>query len=749
MMGLLKKALYSLFLFLILLLSHHFSQDLVIRPQSVIDPVISWHTYLGTNRNDSAEAIAVDEMGNVYLTGWTNTSWGSPINPYAGGQDVFVAKLDKNGVLLWHTFLGSPRWDEAKGIAVDGNGNVFVAGTSKNKWGMPVHSFIQKQSAFAAKLNSKGKLMWNTFMGAGNDNGMAITLDRNGNVYVGGWGSPFWDTQPVNIISGGTDGWVTKLGSNGKRQWYTSMGATKLTTLNSIAVDRNANIYVVGWGEGPWFTRPIIPYSGDKDAFVAKLDNRGLALWHTFLGSQTVDFGFGVALDGNDNVFVSGSSGATWGNPINPTPRKDVGTFIAKLNSNGRRLWNTFLGSLGGELGWAVTADQMGNAYTAGVSTADRDGPYSHHGLFTAKLNHNGAFLWNTFHKAISGEGNSIVLDKSGNIHLGGRSDQLWGDPVESYVKRWDAFAAKIDRGIRVVSWNLLNYSGMNETSRDEAIRKIIDLTEPDVIVIQEMESSNGVDHFLKKVLNKSSRRKYKAAPFYDGPDTDNALFYDKSRLNLKSTNQIPTTFRDISEYSLNIKKGPSEGAKFMLYSVHFTEGRSLSHKKRRESQANTLRTYLNGLSMDSDFLVCGTFNMTTSEEKGYKILTGNQTDSSSGNNGRLKDLIKKSGKWYNRTKFKHTHTESTRKAKVGDGSGDGLNDRYDMILVSYGLVQGSGLSYLPGSYVVCGNDGTHLNKSVNDPENKMVSAEIADALYEASDHLPVIIDLVSMKAPE
>jgi hypothetical protein len=68
------------------------------------------------------------------------------------------------------------------------------------------------------------------------------------------------------------------------------------------------------------------------------------------------------------------------------------------------------------------------------------------------------------------------------------------------------------------------------------------------------------------------------------------------------------------------------------------------------------------------------------------------------------------------------------------------------MILVSYGLDKSSGLTYMPGSYVVIGNDGKHLNKSVNDPENKMVSVEIADALYEASDHLPVIIDLVRMK---
>jgi endonuclease/exonuclease/phosphatase family metal-dependent hydrolase len=748
MKGFIKKTSYSLFLFFILLLSHHFSQDSVIRLQSVIDPALNWHTYLGKNLNDSGEAIAIDEMGNVYIAGWSNTNWGSPVNSYAGGQDVFAAKLDKNGVLLWHTFLGSSRWDESRGIAVDANGNVYVVGTSKKTWGTPVHSHTgDTQDAFAAKLNSKGVLKWHTFMGGSNsgDRGMAITVDTFGNVYVGGFGGAFWDTDPVYPISSGTDGWLAKLDSRGKRQWYTPMGSSKLASIRAIALDTIGNIYVSGYSEGPFFKQPVNSHSGDWDTFVAKLDSSGEQQWHTFMGSASEDDGMGIAIDGSGNIYVSGSSGATWGNPINSYAGKGD-AFVAKLNPSGKRLWNTFLGSEGGGLGWSVAADQMGNAYAVAVNTGDKDPPFDHAGLFTAKLNHNGAFLWNTFLVAISGEGNSIALDKSGNIYLGGRSDVHWRDPVNPYVKRWDAFAAKIDRGIRVVSWNLLNYSGLSDDSRDEEIRKVIDTIEPDILVIQEMEGTLGVDHFLKKVLNANSRRKYKAAQFYDGPDTDNALFYDKSRLNLKSSQQIPTSFRDISEYSLKIKKGPSEGSEFKLYSVHFTEGRGSSHKKQRENQAETLRTHLNGLPMDSVFLVCGTFNMTTSQEKAYKILTGSQADSIGGNIGRLKDLIKKSGKWYNRTKFKHTHTESTRKAKFGGGAGGGLDDRYDMILVSYGLDQNSGLTFMPGSYVVCGNDGKRLNKSINDPENKMISSDIADALYKASDHLPVIIDLVKMK---
>jgi hypothetical protein len=104
----------------------------------VIDPIISWHTYLGSSSEDYGTAIAVDTQGNIYVTGWTEAAWGTPINPYAGGKDAFVAKLNNSGVLKWHTFLGSAKGDYARAIAVDSRGNVYVGGSSEAIWGTPV-----------------------------------------------------------------------------------------------------------------------------------------------------------------------------------------------------------------------------------------------------------------------------------------------------------------------------------------------------------------------------------------------------------------------------------------------------------------------------------------------------------------------------------------------------------------------------------------------------------------------------------
>ena len=107
---------------------------------------------------------------------------------------------------------------------------------------------------------------------------------------------------------------------------------------------------------------------------------------------------------------------------------------------------------------------------------------------------------------------------------------------------------------------------------------------------------------------------------------------------------------------------------------------------------------------------------MLSSTEKTFKILTGNQTN----NNGRLMDPVQRKGKWHDKSRHRPFHTESTRKSKFGGGKGGGLDDRFDMVLISYGLEDSEKLIYSEGSYFVFGNDGRHLNKAVNKPKNKI-----------------------------
>ena len=291
---------------------------------------------------------------------------------------------------------------------------------------------------------------------------------------------------------------------------------------------------------------------------------------------------------------------------------------------------------------------------------------------------------------------------------------------------------------IKIATWNLLNFPGSTGVTREDDFRKVINQISLDVLVVQEMTSYSGVNEFLDNVMNYSTPGTYEAAPFYDGPDTDNALFYKISKIKLLSHQQIPTTLRDISEYVLEIKDGPGKGAVFRIYSVHLKSGSATSDKNKRTQEATTLRNYLDGLPLNSLFLVCGDYNLESSSEPAYGILTGDQSD----NDGRVKDPINRPGYWNDNIAFADIHTQSTRTIQFGGGASGGLDDRFDLILMSYALETSNELIFKTGSYFAYGNDGQHFNKAINDGINGAVSSEIANALYEASDHLPVLIEL-------
>lgn len=291
---------------------------------------------------------------------------------------------------------------------------------------------------------------------------------------------------------------------------------------------------------------------------------------------------------------------------------------------------------------------------------------------------------------------------------------------------------------VKIASWNILNFPGTTGSAREDDFRKVVEQLDLDILVVQEMLSQDGVNQFLDNILNYSSPGTYEAAPFINGPDSDNALFYKKSSIRFISHHQISTSLRDISEYWLEIKEGPASGAAFGIYSVHLKAGTGTDNGAQREEEATILRNYMNDLPSNSLFLVCGDFNMRSSSESAFEVLIETQAD----NDGRTKDPINKLGYWHDNEEFAEIHTQSTRTTQFGGGASGGLDDRFDLILISYELETSERLIYEEGSYLAYGNDGNHLNMAVNEGINLVVSSEIADALHEASDHLPVIIEL-------
>jgi hypothetical protein len=420
----------------------------------VIDLVQTWNTFLGSSTGFcSGRDIAVDTSGNVYVTGESSATWGSPVRPFAGWRDAFVAKLNNNGDLLWNTFLGGPTYaDYGIGIAVDTSGNVYVAGYSNATWGSPVSPFAGSDDAFAAKLNNNGALQWNTFLGgSGADRGTEIAVDTSGNVYVAGYSNATWGS-PVSPFAGSDDAFAAKLNNNGALQWNTFLGgSTKADLCFGLAVDTSGNVYLAGDSYATWGS-PVRPFAGIDDVFAAKLNNSGVLQWNTFLGSLDYDFGGDIAVDTSGNVYVAGNSYATWGLPVRPYAGGADG-FAAKLNNSGALQWNTFLGGSGDDFGRDIAVDTSGNISVTGESSATWGSPVRPFAgvrdAFAAKLNNSGALQLNTFLGGSGDDfGGGIAVDTSGNVYVTGTSYGTWGSPVRPFAGSCDAFIAKIDLGI-------------------------------------------------------------------------------------------------------------------------------------------------------------------------------------------------------------------------------------------------------------------------------------------------------------
>jgi len=152
--------------------------------------------------------MAVNDSGSVYVTAYSTATWGTPVRAYSSGNDAFAARLAGNGSLTWNTFLGGTGDDQGVGIAVDGSGNVYVTGPSSVSWGTPVRTYSSSYDAFAAKLAGNGVLTWNTFLGgSGTDWGFGIIVGAAG-VFLLLGAAPRTGVPPGSLIPGALTLWL-------------------------------------------------------------------------------------------------------------------------------------------------------------------------------------------------------------------------------------------------------------------------------------------------------------------------------------------------------------------------------------------------------------------------------------------------------------------------------------------------------------------------------------------------------------
>jgi hypothetical protein len=460
----------------------------------VIDPVLSYSTYLGGSGNDAGFDVAVDASGSVYMTGSTDSSDLSPL----GGTNVFVAKLNPAGTeRIYLAIIGGSGDDTGFSIAVDNTGSAYVAG-STNSVDFPVMNSPQvafgggSQDAFIAKLNPSGSgVVYATYFGgSGNDAAFGLAVDSTGSAYVTG----STDSPELSTL-GKTDAFVAKLNPSGSERLYLStLGGGGDDTGFEIAVDGDGSAYVVGATDSTNFTtvNAMQPNPGGaQDAFVAKLNPAGSALvYSTYLGGTGNDAGFGIAVDTIGNAYITGSTNSPQFSTLG-----DSDVFVAKLTASGdSRMYFAILGGSGDEVGFSIAVDATGNAYVAGSTdssnfTAANPLQQSIGGsqdAFVAKLSPAGSTLVSSTY--IGGRGNdvcfAVTVNTGGDAYLVGFTDSTdfpaAGSLQSSNAGSGDAFIVKVGVGITPATLQLsqISYSlGEGSGSIPVVVNRIGDTT--------------------------------------------------------------------------------------------------------------------------------------------------------------------------------------------------------------------------------------------------------------------------------
>jgi hypothetical protein len=376
----------------------------------VIDPVLSYSTYLGGSDNDLGNAIAVDSSGNAYVTGYTRSTDFPTVDPLQssnhGKYDAFVSKLNPAGsALVYSTYLGGSKTDGGTGIAVDSSGNAYVTGQTYST-DFPTANPIQASNdasngtAFVAELNAADSaLVYSTYLGgSSSDVGLGMAVDSAGNAYVTGYtgSTDFPTAHPFQATcgscsSGGDTAFVAKLNFTASATppltlaYSTYLGGSNLDEANGIAVDSSGNAYVTGYTAStdfPTMNPHQATLKGYVNVFVTTFNAAGSALlYSTYLGGSNVDQGYGIAVDAAGNAYVTGltfSIDFPTKNPFQATcggcSSGGYTAFVAKLNFTASATppltlaYSTYLGGSTADLGFGIGVDSAGNAYVIGYT---------------------------------------------------------------------------------------------------------------------------------------------------------------------------------------------------------------------------------------------------------------------------------------------------------------------------------------------------------------------------------------------
>nr|WP_286186698.1 S8 family serine peptidase [Geitlerinema sp. P-1104] len=366
----------------------------------------SWIRQLGSTYREQGYGVAVDTDGNVYVAGVTNGSLDGNVN--AGGVDAdfgdpFMTKYDAEGNKLWTRQMGTTGFDYYTDVIVADDGAIYTVGYADGE------GTAGKGDGHLSKWDSDGNKIWKKFIGDADHHEFlhSLTADKYGNVYVAGF-------KEILGENDSSKGLVIKYDSGGREIWRNEINSGSVDRARNIKLDSQGNVYVLGRTEGSLGQNSN---SGGSDVFLVKYDSHGNYIWTEQLKTEVEEspgkynsHRMGLVIDEYDNIYISGY---TDGEFPGQTHSGGSDTFVARYNTEGSLVWLRQLGT---------EADEIESG---------------------------------------------LVLDGDGNLNLVGRTRELWGDETHSGGHDYDVYITKLDPNGTVLSTHFLG------TDRDDTVRGI------------------------------------------------------------------------------------------------------------------------------------------------------------------------------------------------------------------------------------------------------------------------------------
>lgn len=370
--------------------------------------ILDWGEQFGVAGYDFGTTVVADSSGNAYVSGRTQ---GSLFGPAAGLDDAFIAKYDPAGNQVWAKQVGTAGSERGNSIALDSSGNIYITGYTTGAFGGPNAG---NRDTFVAKYDPSGNFVWSNQIGTTDiDRAYDIAVDKSGNAYLTGvtYGSLGGSHQ------GAGDAYLSKFDASGNLSWTKQFGTTGGDQGFSVAVDSAGNAFVAGYTTASLFDTN----AGSFDAFVVKYTHAGDIAWSRQVGSSGSDSGFHVAVDGDGNAFLSGTTSGLLG----AASAGGDDAFVVKFDALGNPVWTRQFGSSEDDAAPAVEPSPDGTVFVAGRTNGDLAGT-SAGGIdaFLVRLASDGEIIWaQQTGTAATDAFSSITLAGPGTVYATGGSD--------------------------------------------------------------------------------------------------------------------------------------------------------------------------------------------------------------------------------------------------------------------------------------------------------------------------------------